>query len=674
MAVELDTDGNGAIDINLGGTNAKTAGEALSNLGGQPYDADLDILSSGSFSQKRALIEAFAKPVLGVDALRTTMADFDGDCRYLAYHTASGDGGHGTFRWDATSTAADDNGVTIAVTGVATGRWIREFTGPILVEFFGGGTGVANNSIAMQAAYTAGYRYFKFGTGTYTFTDGFTFTDPIFIEGSGSKSLDHPNFGTVLYYTGSDDFITIDLATTRRGGKISNLRIEATNTTNKIFKLVDCWRFEVDHCDIVGGGYGFYVDGLSFSLMLHNTVIQSYNIAGLYCGTQTTDVTVDTCDFGCNADSTAWGIITNGVNTKITKSWFEVGPGTRPTGSGGHIIQPSTAPLNAGCTITQNEFGRVGTNASNHIRIEGGQYAIITGNAFVGSTSPTSSLIYYDLSVIHIGYRSSMVSQNKFMNFVSPAIQVNLGVIDISHNDFFTTDTLLTGTYFIDDVYNTSSKIRVIGNNFACDASSAIYAVKGCGTTGTPQIVSFNDNNIYNMGGSEGYVSIANGNRIDGGASKLAVGINVRDGAITGNRIRNCSKAIMARNCTVIGNYLDGNTVTIEPYTADGLYPLIANNSGDIQTVTTSSATITRYGTTHIDTTSGPLTGAIGNGFRPGDIKLFSVLTYNGDYTLTVNNHEGAGAVTFVFGSATASLSLMWDGATWVTLRDGTGL
>ena len=125
MAVELDTDGNGAIDIEKGGTNATSAVQALSNLGGQPYDADLDILSSGSFSQKRALIEAFAKPVLGVDALRTTMADFDGDCRYLAYHTASGDGGHGTFCWDAASAEEDDGQDTIAVTGVSTGRWKR---------------------------------------------------------------------------------------------------------------------------------------------------------------------------------------------------------------------------------------------------------------------------------------------------------------------------------------------------------------------------------------------------------------------------------------------------------------------------------------------------------------------------------------------------------------------
>lgn len=137
MAVELDTTGNGAIDIEKGGTNATTAVQALSNLGGQPFDADLTTLSSGTYAQKRALIEAFAKPVLGVDALRTTMADFDGDCRYLAYHTASGDGGHGTFCWAAASTAADDNGVTIAVTGVATGRWVRQTGDKVDVRWFG---------------------------------------------------------------------------------------------------------------------------------------------------------------------------------------------------------------------------------------------------------------------------------------------------------------------------------------------------------------------------------------------------------------------------------------------------------------------------------------------------------------------------------------------------------
>jgi hypothetical protein len=37
-----------------------------------------------------------------------------------------GDGGQGTFYWNATSSATDDNGVTtVAPTGVTSGRWIR---------------------------------------------------------------------------------------------------------------------------------------------------------------------------------------------------------------------------------------------------------------------------------------------------------------------------------------------------------------------------------------------------------------------------------------------------------------------------------------------------------------------------------------------------------------------
>ena len=163
-AVELDTDGNKAIDINLGGTNAKTAGEALFNLGGQPYDADLDILSSGSFSQKRALIEAFAKPVLGVDALRTTMADFDGDCRYIVYRTAQGDGGHGIFVWStadlSAKVAADpQSGIYVALTSDptgASGAWVRQLNGYVTPKMFGAvGDGVVDDSVAFQAALSA---------------------------------------------------------------------------------------------------------------------------------------------------------------------------------------------------------------------------------------------------------------------------------------------------------------------------------------------------------------------------------------------------------------------------------------------------------------------------------------------------------------------------------------
>jgi len=138
MAVELDTTGNGAIDIERGGTNATTALQAISNLGGQPADADLDTISTGTFAQKRALIQASAKPVSGIANLRLTSADFSGDTRYLSYHTSIGDGGQGIFIWDAASVLVDNNGTIIQVTGhVGAGLWIRQYTGPVSAKWFG---------------------------------------------------------------------------------------------------------------------------------------------------------------------------------------------------------------------------------------------------------------------------------------------------------------------------------------------------------------------------------------------------------------------------------------------------------------------------------------------------------------------------------------------------------
>ncbi len=69
--------------------------------------------------------QKFDKVVSTIDEFRLSPGAFDGDSRFLACHTTNGDGGHGTFYWDAASTDADDGQDTIAVTGVSTGRWKR---------------------------------------------------------------------------------------------------------------------------------------------------------------------------------------------------------------------------------------------------------------------------------------------------------------------------------------------------------------------------------------------------------------------------------------------------------------------------------------------------------------------------------------------------------------------
>jgi hypothetical protein len=54
----------------------------------------------------------------------------------LGYH-GSGDGGGGTFTWNATSTAPDDCGTVIKSNSASTGRWIRSWTGAANLKWWG---------------------------------------------------------------------------------------------------------------------------------------------------------------------------------------------------------------------------------------------------------------------------------------------------------------------------------------------------------------------------------------------------------------------------------------------------------------------------------------------------------------------------------------------------------
>lgn len=56
---------------------------------------------------------------------------------YLVGHSSPEDGGHGVFYWDADSVLSDNGGTIVAVTGVATGRWIRQLNGFVTPEMFG---------------------------------------------------------------------------------------------------------------------------------------------------------------------------------------------------------------------------------------------------------------------------------------------------------------------------------------------------------------------------------------------------------------------------------------------------------------------------------------------------------------------------------------------------------
>jgi hypothetical protein len=81
--------------------------------------------------------DPFSLVLTTVADLRSSVPTSEVAVRVL-WHSVVDDNGGGVFRWKASSTDADDNGMTIAPTGTSTGRWKRVWDGhEVHVEWFG---------------------------------------------------------------------------------------------------------------------------------------------------------------------------------------------------------------------------------------------------------------------------------------------------------------------------------------------------------------------------------------------------------------------------------------------------------------------------------------------------------------------------------------------------------
>src|SRR5213594_3855883 len=85
----------------------------------------LGALESGDLSQQAEASSPPSTTVNSMAELRTLGAASGWKSVLLNGYYSPGDGAGGHFYWDASSTAADDGGVTIWPNGTAQGRWKR---------------------------------------------------------------------------------------------------------------------------------------------------------------------------------------------------------------------------------------------------------------------------------------------------------------------------------------------------------------------------------------------------------------------------------------------------------------------------------------------------------------------------------------------------------------------
>ncbi len=152
-----------------------------------------------------------------VAALRLFSGTTLGQTIFLEGYTTAFDGnGTGFFAWNTTSVAPDDGGIVIQVTGIPTGRWIRQYFGDPYVNFWGADpTGASasdtafTNAFAYCSANKIGTLRMIAGTG-YTSASTILHTVPVKVIGDGigvdtpfNQFAKNPTLPTVITCTGA---------------------------------------------------------------------------------------------------------------------------------------------------------------------------------------------------------------------------------------------------------------------------------------------------------------------------------------------------------------------------------------------------------------------------------------------------------------------------------------
>lgn len=200
-----------------------------------------------------------------------TVADFsDGEVVETLACTTAGDGGGGVFRYTAASSATDDGGITVAPNS-GSGRWIRIFSGPVNVRWFGAvGDGSSDDTTSIQKALDSGYDV-EFPKGEYKISNEVTPVDNQTIFLSSSVQITQSASETNIFFVNqkSGVWIFANGAVLYGKGTWSSAWTGNDGHEDKAVNFVGC-----DNCGIVKpvikncgaagiaiiGGYGILVD------------------------------------------------------------------------------------------------------------------------------------------------------------------------------------------------------------------------------------------------------------------------------------------------------------------------------------------------------------------------------------------------------------------------------
>lgn len=309
-----------------------------------------------------------------------------------------GDGGAGTFYWNSSSTLPDDGGTIFQVTGISTGRWIRLFSGPLNVAWFGVLPTVSDCTAAMTLVINAANaqgRMIYVPHGTYNFAASGAATNPLPVISTGLGIMEDPNEISLFLFNNTDGDCLVMRGTTQIiNFAIANQRVSALTNSSAVVRLIN-------------PSYGFYSNLNSANGAVNNISLLIEQRYDLFSVTGTTG---------------------NGVSPIIATvpgHNFQTGELVRFAGIGGNTN------ANGDFTVTVIDSSHVSLNSStgNGSYTSGGQCVRVYDSyllAHVGCWYNKFSklTLNYDTVGVNLGYGLSFTVNANALGVINPLGQV----------------------------------------------------------------------------------------------------------------------------------------------------------------------------------------------------------------------------------------------------------